>query len=417
VTRYRVGWIVALLLLWCSAVPAFANPCLGQLEDGGISGTGMPANEGGIGGTGKTAGRGGIGDTGKTAIEGGIGGTGKTAGGGGIGGTGIVGVVTGFGSICVNGIEVGYDASTPVVSGAAPMDANGLATGQVVAVEAVGQGAHLRGRAIEVLHAAVGPVSLVDPVTGRAEVLGQRLVVPPAYLGALQRAVDAGTPVRVSGLRLANGAVRVTRVDPAAANEAASVTGPITRVIPGAEEVQGLRVPVSNAASQGLAVGREIRVVGVLRKGAINAPRVVAAPETPFSGRVGRVVMEGFVSTRNLDRVSIGGSEVRVDRKTQFADGESGQLRQGQRVIVTVRVEGRRLVAEQVRFVPDTDRVMGRPTPDGRGRSERRHADRDDDDGSSKSGSCGTGSDDGADSHGGRGKTAEGLARQRLGDG
>lgn len=398
-------WVVALLLLLGAAMPALGNPCLGQLEEGGIGGTGGPANEGGIGGTGRPArGDGGIGGTGKTANEGGIGGTGKTANEGGIGGTGIVGVITGFGSVCVNGVEVDYDGSTPVVSGAASIDPGSLAIGHVVAVEAVGQGSHLRARSIEVLHAAVGPVGRVDPATGRAEVLGQRLVVPPQHMGMLQRAVDAGMPVKVSGLRLGNGDVRVTRVDPAGTGEPAQVTGPITRMVPGGVEVQGLRVPMPSAGSQGLAVGREVSVSGALRNGAIDAPRVVAAPETPFAGRVGRMVMEGFVSTRNLDRVEISGSEVRVDRKTRFADGDSGTLRQGQRVIVTVRVEGKRLMVEQVQFIPDTDRVIGHPTPDGRGRSDNRRRGRDDgdDDNRSRSGSSGSGSEEESASRGDR---------------
>lgn len=159
---------------------------------------------------------------------GGIGGTGIE--GGGIGGTGqraeaevgVLGVVTGFASICVNGIEIHYDAATPVSLNGASATAGALAIGQVVAVQAIGSGTQARARAIDIVDAAVGPLSDVQAGGTLLQVNGQRVRVQERTLlgGALTReqlAAAGGQTVRVSGLRAPDGAIVATRIEPAAA--------------------------------------------------------------------------------------------------------------------------------------------------------------------------------------------------------
>ena len=158
---------------------------------------------------------------------GGIGGTGID--GGGIGGTGqqaeaeigVIGVVTGFASICVNGIEVHYDASTPVSMNGETASAGALGVGKVVAVRAVGSGTQVRARSIDIVDAAVGPLTAVESPGTQVQVLGQRVRISSATVlgGDLSRERLAGARVgdvmRVSGLRAADGAIMATRIETA----------------------------------------------------------------------------------------------------------------------------------------------------------------------------------------------------------
>lgn len=182
-------------LLACAAALlsalAASTPARGCVDPGGIGGTGIDG--GGIGGTGQRA-----------EAE-----------------VGVLGVVTGFASICVNGIEVHYDAATPVSLNGAPASAGALAIGQVVAVQAVGSGTQARARAIDIVDAAVGPVSGVEAGGTLLQVHGQRVRVQAQTLlgGALTReqlAAAGGQTVRVSGLRAPDGAIVATRIEPAA---------------------------------------------------------------------------------------------------------------------------------------------------------------------------------------------------------
>jgi hypothetical protein len=159
---------------------------------------------------------------------GGIGGTGIDPGG--IGGTGqraeaelgVLGVITGFASICVNGIEVHYDAATPVSMNGQPASAGALGVGQVVAVRAVGSGTQARAREIDIVDAAVGPVTAVEIAGELLQVQGRRVRVGASTVlgGGLSReqlaAAQPGARMRVSGLSDANGVIVATRLEPAA---------------------------------------------------------------------------------------------------------------------------------------------------------------------------------------------------------
>jgi hypothetical protein len=253
---------------------------------------------------------GGIGGTGARA-DGGIGGTGITADGG-IGGTGlradtdlsVIGVVTGFGSICVNGVEVHYDASTPVTHDGEPSSARALAIGHVVALRAFGNSAEARARAIDVRSAAVGRVTAIERASNSLNVLGQTVrveswtTVGPGLAGPTLADVGLGEPLRVSGLRRADGTIIATRIERApSAKEIEGASAETTRLENGAFIVQGY---VAGAPARG-----EVRVGGI----PFRVPERIAAQLTRdrlvrLSGRTesgARVVDRADILTAPLD--------------------------------------------------------------------------------------------------------------------
>jgi hypothetical protein len=161
---------------------------------------------------------------------GGIGGTGVDPGG--IGGTGqraqtelgVLGIITGFASICVNGIEVHFDPTTPVSLNGEPASAAALGVGQLVAVRAVGSGNQARAREIDIVDAAVGPLTGIETPGELLQVQGRRIRVGTSTVlgGGLSReqlaAAQIGEGMRVSGLREPDGTIVATRVEPAPPN-------------------------------------------------------------------------------------------------------------------------------------------------------------------------------------------------------
>jgi hypothetical protein len=127
-----------------------------------------------------------------------------------------------FGSICVNGIEVHYDATTPVALNGDLSSASALGIGQVVSVLAVGAGTQARAHWIDVVDAAVGPITAVENAGAILQVNKERVRIEPStVLGpGLERArlasAQVGDLLRVSGLRSADGTIAATRVEAAA---------------------------------------------------------------------------------------------------------------------------------------------------------------------------------------------------------
>lgn len=193
------------------------------LEPGGSGGTGMMA-PGGVGGTGAPD-SGGVGGTGAHPGGGGIGGTGAPQDEGGVGGTGIVGTITGFGSICVNGVEVHFDNKVVLSENGLPAGSQRLAIGQVVAVEAQPSRRGLEARSIAILNAYEGPVTGLASGDTPMRVMGQPVRV--AAGARVAPGLHIGEPVRVSGLRNAQGEVVASRVDRAPGLVQASAIGDI----------------------------------------------------------------------------------------------------------------------------------------------------------------------------------------------
>jgi hypothetical protein len=165
------------------------------------------------------------GDTKKGKDRGGVGGTGISArDAGGIGGTGIVGVITGFGSVCVNGLEVGYDASSRVETDGEPSEAERLAVGQVVVIDAERRGDELWAEQIAVRNTAVGPIAASD--VHRGEIIADSVTIDDAT-----RLTDAAArrssrrphagPLVAGRTRRAVGGIVATRVESRAAERVA----------------------------------------------------------------------------------------------------------------------------------------------------------------------------------------------------
>jgi len=177
----------------------------------------------GIGGTGITAETEGLGGTGITAQTEGLGGTGISAETEGLGGTGIVGVITGFASVCVNGIEAHFDGNTQVDIDGVSSSIDQLNIGELVAIDAKGQGAEVSAQRISVVHAVVGRVDAINNEKRQVKVLGQLVEMSAVTKGTTD--LKVGQKVAVSGFLNASGNVQAIRVDIVADNLPSLVSG------------------------------------------------------------------------------------------------------------------------------------------------------------------------------------------------
>jgi len=322
-------------------VASLTNPLL---QAPGLGGTGAPVvrgpDPGGIGGTGQVAEGSGLGGTGSPAA--------LAATGNGLGGTGIVGVVTGFASICVNGVEVEYGPATAVQRDGETTPLSELAVGQLVALQAVGEGDQLRAQRIAVLDAAVGPLTAIGVAGGRFEVMGQSAVaLEPGDLQGLA----VGDWVRVSGQRLVDGEIRATRVQRAAAGRA-WLTGPY--VATGAASGRVGATPVTLAGATlpaGGAEGPEISVRGEWVAGRLRAREVMAQPTRAAVGGMREVVLQGYVHSVQGREVKLGYDTVTLGDGLQVEGGRLDGLRVNQAVQLRGRVDAQqRVTADRLEF-------------------------------------------------------------------
>lgn len=383
-----------------------ASPVNPMAAAPGLGGTGAPASvqqaqlPGGMGGTGQVAQRPGLGGTGSpdpaVAVEGGL------------GGTGIVGVVTGFASICVNGVKVEYTPETPVQRDGAAVPLSVLAVGQVVALQATGEGDRLQADRIAVLDAATGPLGAVDAATGRFEVMGQSAVaLTRADLAGLQ----PGDWVRVSGHRLADGQIRASRVQ-RTDERVARVVGEVTKPQAQSARVGGTLVDLGSVAPlAALQPGQEVSVSGAWLGDRLHATALQAQPTRAALGPARRLLLQGYVHAVQGQQVSVGAESFTLSRVLEVLGGRLEALRVGQPVLVQGRLdEQQRLVVDRLEF--------RREGGGGRGASSRSTSSDDSgssggDDSGGGSGSSGSASS-GSDSSGqGRGR---GRGRGRGGD-
>ena len=383
----RPGWrILAVALAMCCSLQALAqNVCASGAPPllprpvpppvepgaGGVGGTGVVAGRPGLGGTGVDPG--GIGGTGQVAGRPGIGGTGIDPGG--IGGTGIVGVITGFASICVNGLEVHFDDTTPVSDAGEPVPARQLAVGQLVAVQARGQGMEVSASRIALLHTVVGPVSALDAIAGRMVVLGQTVVVQDRHeLDDLR----AGDWVRVSGLRQARGLIAATRIDAVAAQPQAQLTGIV-------EGIQGDLLTVGEArvrlaagqGAAGLVPGREITVAGRWDGLTLYAQRVLQDPTRQGIAGANRVVLEGFVHSAGGGQLDLGLGPLVLAPGARLPGGSATGLAVNQRVLVTGSMGPDRLITVDSVVLRDSAGEGARGSADDNRRGSRGRGGRD----------------------------------------
>lgn len=330
----------------------------------------------GIGGTGQSANAPGIGGTGQIALRPGIGGTGSAA-------TpanaadrniGLVGVVTGFASICVNDVEVHYTPSTPVLEDGNTGRTSDLAVGQLVAIRASGtledSNDPIQAQQIAVLHAAIGPLTRLDKVTGEFEVMGQRATA--LVKNDLNR-LHVGDWVRVSGHRLADGSIRANQVERVTSpSPRALVLGPVT-------SIHGTTVHVGTTAVQfdslpdGLELRREIAVRGRWASDHILVSKSTLQPTRAELGRTNTLVLQGYVHAAHGNELSLGYDSMIVSGQVRVHGGTLESLTVNQEVQVRGHIdENQRMVVEQITIGSDNG-GRGQSTMNQHGRSGSLH--------------------------------------------
>lgn len=312
---------------------------------GGTGGTGIQRENGGVGGSGAPV----------QQRPGGTGGTGTPIGSpGGTGGTGIVGTITGFASICVNGMEVHFSKDVPVSENGVAASSAHLAIGQVVAVESFASKRGLEAGRISILNVYEGPLTSLPQASSPLRVMGQ-----PVHLAQGARVAEGlrpGEPVRVSGLRNAQGEVVASRIERAPGLKEASAIGSIDRT----GSLQGLKLGGRVAPTQ------EVLVRGQWSGRQLEVAQSRPDPSLPFAGRVHNVVVEGLVQGRQDQRLVVGGFNVTVGRDTVVIGEQPSRLALDQRVRVSgVLSGGRELRATRVEL------HSGRADTPGRERSGR----------------------------------------------
>lgn len=439
------------LLLVCNQVVAAVDACSvasttnPNLNDGGMGGTGVIAN-GGLGGTGVTT-DGGLGGTGVTA-DGGMGGTGDQVAGTLLpndsqGGIAIVGVVTGFASICVNGEEVQYDANTTVFDNGDSSQLSSLAAGKMVMLKADEVNGQLRARSIGMFDALVGPIDKLDIKNLQMEVMGQIVQLDEMTMQQM-RALSSGAMVRVSGHRLATGAIVATRVGVTNNKSLASTLGIVTNVATDGFSISGTKVNLNNKNTlDKIKVGNEMRVSGAWNGKAMLASHVEAQPIKNMMNRSNSAILEGFVGLEGINSVSLAGTEIaftEIRASYRSITNSTGKVvkmevhRDKAGKWVCDKLEER----EGALFMRDSDsRHKGRSN---RGRGSSRNDHEDDDSGSSGSGSSrsntgpgssdsgsfgsnsgsgssGSGGSGSSDSNSGSGSSGSGSSRSNSGSG
>jgi hypothetical protein len=272
-----------------------------------------------------------------SADAGGIGGTGGPVADSGIGGTGIVGTITGFGSILVNGYEVEIAHDTTVTWDGEPAAAGSLRVGHVVAIEAARVDGRLTARTVDLLPAVLGPIARIDAGEGMIEVLGQqgRIERETVIAGGSDETMrlgklTVGDRVEISGVRAEDGVIVASRIDRGSRDgePRALVSGSATQVRPGEFAVGGLRIETAGTSETGAVVeGRGVRVRGSIEGGRFVARRLSVDPEVPFSGRLRRLSIEGFVEQQTAGQPTrlVGPAPIVLDQRTSAS---------GRRVVV-----------------------------------------------------------------------------------
>lgn len=373
--RPRLFTVVVILIVLAALLLLLTSCATSLGTDDALSGSvsGEPVKEGatavaqappGIGGTG-----------GPGAKKPGIGGTGNVAGGApGIGGTGIIGTVTGFGSILVNGYQVDYAPDLPVRFKDATVRSGQLRIGQVVEIEAVGEGTRLKARRLGVRHEVAGPIERIDRARRIAVVFGQRVEIPRGSVftsrGLRRLSFDqlsVGDHIDVSGLRRANGVIAASHVDRTGPGAAAVLRGRVMASDPSGVTVNGMRMEAPRRnIGRALVSGQNVVIIGTTVGGKLRARRINPVSARPFEGRVRNLSIEGFVTRAISGGVAIG--EVPVTRLPSRA-----RLRAGDRIILEGPLDRRgsfaptRLRQPRVRLeypgAPRRTQVPVRPAP------------------------------------------------------
>ncbi|UJP06433.1 MAG: DUF5666 domain-containing protein [Nitrosomonas sp.] len=345
VVAWIVGWMT--LIVFGSTDAVAKNNC-------GVQAVGInPAHgaDSGIGGTGVPAAKPGMDSFGRN--DGGIGGTGSVADRGGIGGTGIVGVITGFASICVNGLEVHYSTNTPIVVDGHAATMRELAIGQLVAARATGTGFELTADNIAVIHAVVGPVGSFSADNGEMRVLDQTVRVGAISGHEAFADLNAEDWVRVSGHRLAGGAIAASRIEVTAPLAQARISGYVSQSDEYGFVIGETQVRYdSSANTEGISSGTEVQVAGYWDGTILHARHLWIEPTSRSLGSVEHVVIEGYVHNRDNRELNLNNRVIALDPGMQISGTAINDLKVDQRVQISGRV------GTDHRIVPDRAEVV-----------------------------------------------------------
>jgi len=274
----------------------------------------------------------------------GIVGTGVTPSGDGIGGTGIIGTITGFGSIIVNSREIDFDNDTVVENDGRPSQLSSLRVGQVIQGIARAKNGRLLLQNLEIQHVVSGPISAINHDRSTLVVLGQMIRVNfsgDTLARDAFKTLVVGDFVSVSGIRTNDETIVASRVDQRRKNSRILVRGPVTWLFPDQLRIGGLQLNIEqDIRIDNAGVGDvQVLVSGRLIDGVFTPQVLTSEPPLPFPADVDEVSIEAYASLgSDTGRLSIGGIEISVEPSAL------ANVKAGDRLIVTGRVEGPRMV-------------------------------------------------------------------------
>jgi len=208
---------------------------------------------------------------------------------------GIIGAID-RGSPTVAGFPVIVDDTVPINLDGATATLEQAQPGMVAMVEARETPRGILADVVTLRSEVSGPIAALDPARAEFVILGQTVRVTPATLH------DGRVPdfaslqprqwLRVSGFRDASGVIVATRLDRRDSGTAV-VRGTAVDVIGSAFRIGPLLVEGAGLPRD-LMDGRGVLAIGTPTADGLRSARVALDPLDPFSGRMPRVVVEGF---------------------------------------------------------------------------------------------------------------------------
>ena len=175
------------------------------------------------------------------------------------------------------------------------------AGGQVVEVEADGDGQRVRARSIAVRHEVAGRIESIDRTSGTIVVLGQTVSADKGVVADQkgprshsQSDLSVGDSIDVSGLRRDDGVIVASRVDRRETGGSALIRGTVTAVDDAGFTVSGLRIAAPpNHQLTRPAVGTKLAVIGAMSQDALIW-------QVGRQGQATRQELLGVVAKRNV---------------------------------------------------------------------------------------------------------------------
>lgn len=245
-----------------------------------------------------------------------------------------------FGSVVVNGVRYATDDANVVIDTASGAEAD-LRIGHRLLIAGTDNGDGT-GIADQVTFAAdaIGAIDSVDTASNELLVLGQRVGIEGLTLiyGGDVADLQAGVPVRVSGVRDAANVLRAGAIEILPATPSTvQVRGTVRSVDTAAQtlNIAGLTVDYSgaNAAAASLAVGADVVARGAETVAGLQASSLLVADRG--TGNAGDAVrLRGLVTQRSGDGFTVAGQSVFLSAGVVMTGGNADELAAGDDVAV-----------------------------------------------------------------------------------